>query len=112
MGKKSVPMVDVMEENHTREAKPLEWKDVDQGLEFRSYAMALGRRWNVERGKLFDTFCYEWIDANETKETSFTIAMKHCCDGDEAAGFKRRSSAKANNNNYYHTFNKHHSKKA
>ena len=50
--------------------------------------MALGRRWNVETNKLFDTLCYEWIDANEMKETSFTIGMKECVNSDEENQFK------------------------
>ena len=88
--RKVFPWLMSWEENYAREAKPWSGRTLTRGLEFGSYAMALGRRWNVEQGKLFDTFCYEWIDANETKETTFTIAMKHCFDGDEAAGFKEK----------------------
>ena len=76
------------EENFAREVKPWSSKTLTRGLEFGSYAMALGRRWNVETNKLFDTLCYEWIDANEMKETSFTIGMKECVNSDEENQFK------------------------
>ena len=59
-----------------------------RGLEFGSMQIALGRRWNVETNKLFDTLCYEWIDANEMKETSFTIGMKECINSDERINLK------------------------
>ena len=76
------------EENFAREVKPWSSKTLTRGLEFGSYAMALGRRWNVETNKLFDTLCYEWIDANEMKGTSFTIGMKECVNSDEENQFK------------------------
>ena len=76
------------EENFAREVKPWSSKTLTRGLEFGSYAMALGRRWNVETNKLFDTLCYEWIDANEMKETSFAIGMKECVNSDEENQFK------------------------
>ena len=40
-----------------------------------------GRNWraleaNVERGRLFETPCFEWLDANETKTTTLTFELR------------------------------------
>ena len=47
-----------------------------RGLEFGSYALALGRQRNVEIGNMFDTRTYEWLDASETKETNFFMSLQ------------------------------------
>ena len=43
-------------------------------MEFGSYALATGRRANVEMGKLLDTPTFEWLDAFEEKETKGAAA--------------------------------------
>ena len=43
------------EENHAREQAPWSNRTLTRGLEFGSYALAMGRRWCVEKGKMFDT---------------------------------------------------------
>ena len=47
-----------------------------RGLEFGSYAMAMGRRWNVEKGELLNTPSFEWLDAHETRSTVFHISLQ------------------------------------
>ena len=86
--RKVFPWLMSWEENFARQVKPWSGRTLTRGLEFGSYAMALGRRWNVQQNKLFDTLCYEWIDANEMKETTFTIGMKVCHDVNEEKIFK------------------------
>ena len=64
------------EENRARQQGPWLGRTLCRGLEIGSYAMAKGRRWNVETGKLLDTPCFEWLDAFETKTTSYYISLK------------------------------------
>ena len=44
-------------------------------LLFRADAMPMGRKWNVEKGVLFDVPTFEWLDAYETKATTFWLTM-------------------------------------
>ena len=37
--------------------------------------MPMGRKWNVEKGVLFDVPTFEWLDAYETKATTFWLTM-------------------------------------
>ena len=69
--REAFPWLMTWEENKARSHKPWSSKTVCRGLEISSYAFATSRRDNVERGKLFDTPCYEWLDANETKSTEY-----------------------------------------
>lgn len=46
------------EENNARQQGPWNGRTLCRGLEIGSYALAKGRRWNVEQGKLFDTACF------------------------------------------------------
>merc|ERR1711924_459385 len=64
------------EENSCRSDKPWDGRTLTRGLEFSSYAYALGRQRNVEIGKLFDTPAFEWLDAHEEKTTTFFIEYK------------------------------------
>ena len=64
------------EENHAREQAPWSNRALTRGLEFGSYALAMGRRWCVEKGKMFDTPTFEWLDAFEEKTTDFWISLQ------------------------------------
>eukprot|EP01046_Picozoa_sp_COSAG06_P021702 COSAG06_NODE_1643_length_8827_cov_1.799496_3_plen_75_part_00 len=48
-----------------------------------SYALAMSRRWCVERGTLFDTPTFEWLDAYETKATTFRLSIQALEAGEE-----------------------------
>lgn len=63
------------EENKSRDGKPWCGRTLARGLEFSSYAFALGRQWNVEKGKLLDTPAFQWLDAHETTTTVFTVGL-------------------------------------
>ena len=41
-----------------------------------SYAFATSKRDNVARGTLLDTPCFEWLDAHETKDTTFFLTLQ------------------------------------
>jgi hypothetical protein len=43
----------------------------------------MGRRWNIEQGTLFDTPTFEWLDAYETKTTSFHLSLQALEGGQE-----------------------------
>ena len=75
------PWLMTWEENFARTQAPWSSRTLCRGLEFGSYAMALGRKWNVEQGRIFDVPTFEWLDAYETKVTRFWIALTPC-DGD------------------------------
>jgi hypothetical protein len=45
-------------------------------------ALAMSRRWNVEQGSLFETPTFEWLDANETKETEFALCLRLLGEGE------------------------------
>lgn len=42
------------------------------------YAFATSRRENVERGRLFETPTFEWLDADETKTTTWHMRLLTC----------------------------------
>jgi hypothetical protein len=70
------PWMMTWEENKARAQAPWSNRTLTRGLEFGSYALAMGRRYNVEKGKLFDTPTFEWLDAYEEKETHFWITLQ------------------------------------
>lgn len=70
------PWLMTWEENRARAQAPWSGRTLARGLEFGSYAMAMGRRWCVERGSLLGVPAFEWLDAFEEKETSFWISLQ------------------------------------
>ena len=73
--RESFPWLMTWEENKSRQNAPWNGKELTRGLEFSSYAYAISRRKNVKIGELLDTPCFEWLDAFETKETTFELAL-------------------------------------
>ena len=69
------PWLMTWEENYARTPIPWNCKELTRGMEFGSYAYATSRRHLVELGTLLDTPTYEWLDACETKITSFSISL-------------------------------------
>ena len=69
------PWLMTWEENCARKQAPWNERTLCRGLEFGSYAMPLGRKWNVEQGTMFDTPTFEWLDAYEVKSTTFWLTM-------------------------------------
>ena len=74
--RKAFPWLMTWEEFRGRDHQPWGGRTIVRGLEFGSYALALGRQRNVEIGTLFGTSTYEWLDAHETKETSFYMSVQ------------------------------------
>lgn len=70
------PWLMTWEEMRSRQTKPWEGRTVCRGLEVSSYAFATSRRDNVERGRLLDTPCFEWLDADETKVTTWYLSLQ------------------------------------
>ena len=73
--REAFPWLMTWEENGSRQHAPWNGKELTRGLEFSSYAYAISRRKNVEFGELLETPCFEWLDAFETKETTFEMAL-------------------------------------
>jgi len=80
--RKRFPWLMTWEENGSRTHPPWNGNTLVRGLEFSSYAFATSRRDNVARGRLFDTPTFEWLDAFETKSTTFYVTL---CSGDRLA---------------------------
>jgi len=70
------PWLMTWEENRSRASLPWAGKTLCRGLEISSYAFATSKRDNVERGSLFDTPCFEWLDANEAKSTVLRLSLQ------------------------------------
>ena len=77
------------EENCARTDKPWDGKTLTRGLEFSSYAFPLGREKNVELGKIFETPCFEWLDAHEEKSTVFYFSLQATAAGDDPVAKNR-----------------------
>ena len=73
--RKDFPWMVTWDENCSRQRRPWNGATLARGIEFSSYALPTSRRENVARGTLFDTPCFEWLDAYEQKTTSFTLAI-------------------------------------
>ena len=69
------PWLMTWEENRSRIQPPWNGRTLCRGMEFGSYAMAMGRKWNVEQGKLLGVPTFEWLDAHETKKNTFWMTM-------------------------------------
>lgn len=81
------PWLMTWEENYGRDHAPWSSGTLCRGLEFGSYALAMSRRWCVETGTLFDIPTFEWLDAYETKTTTFRLSIQAIADSDaELAG--------------------------
>jgi len=78
------PWLMTWEENRSRATAPWDSRTLCRGLEATSYAFATSKRDNVTRGSLFDTPCFEWLDAYEEKTTSFHLSL--CCVEDRLTG--------------------------
>lgn len=74
--RQTFPWLMTWEENRSRAQAPWKRRTLCRGLEFGSYSYAIGRTRNVEQGKMFDTPCFEWLDAYETKTTKFWISLQ------------------------------------
>ena len=74
--RKAFPWLMTWEENCARQEAPWNGRTLCRGLEISSYAFATGRRENVERGKLLDTPTFEWLDADETKATTWYMSLQ------------------------------------
>ena len=78
--RKAFPWLMTWEENRARRGKP--WRGpcgegtLCRGLELSSYAFATSRRENVARGTLLGQPCFEWLDADETKDDTFFLALQ------------------------------------
>lgn len=70
------PWIVTWEENMCNEAKPWAGRTLTRGLEFSSYAFPTCRRENVKMGSLFDTPTFQWLDAHETRTTTFFVEFK------------------------------------
>lgn len=64
------------EENNSRATPPWNAKELCRGLEVSSYAFATSKKENVERGSMFDVPCFEWLDGNESKSTTFYLSLQ------------------------------------
>ena len=74
--RETFPWLMTWEEHRARAHRPWNSRTTCRGLEVSSYAFATSRRDNVERGRLLDTPCFEWLDANETKATTFRLSLQ------------------------------------
>ncbi len=70
------PWLMTWEENHERSLPPWNKRELTRGLEFSSYAFATSREINVAAGTLLETPTFEWLDAHESKRTTFYIGLK------------------------------------
>lgn len=69
------PWLMTWEENLGRTPPPWNSRTLARGLEFSSYAFAQSRQAMVERGRLFDTPCFEWLDAYQEKVSHYSIGL-------------------------------------
>lgn len=72
---------------------PWSSRSLTRGMEFGSYALAMGRRWNVEKGTLLDTPTFEWLDAFEEKSTDFWISLQAVGNADASGAVKLEPTA-------------------
>jgi len=70
------PWLMTWDENRARKHAPWNGRTLCRGLEISSYAFATSRRENVERGKLLGQPTFEWLDANETKTTTWYMSLQ------------------------------------
>lgn len=74
--REAFPWMMTWEENKARAQAPWSGRTLTRGMEFGSYALAMGRRWCVEKGQLLGVPAFEWLDAYEEKETNFWITLQ------------------------------------
>jgi hypothetical protein len=74
--RETFPWLMTWEEHCARDQPPWGGRTSVRGLEFGSYALALGRQKNVEMGTLFGTPTFEWLDAHEMKTTHFFVSLQ------------------------------------
>ena len=70
------PWLMTWDENRARKQEPWNGQTLCRGLEISSYAFATSRRENVERGKLLGQPTFEWLDANESKITTWYLSLQ------------------------------------
>ena len=80
------PWLMTWEENRSRKNAPWLGRTLCRGLEISSYAFATSRRENVERGRLLDTPTFEWLDANETKVSTWYMSLQMQAEPGSATG--------------------------
>lgn len=69
--RKDYPWLMNWEEYHSRLQPPWSGRTLTRGLEFSSYAFPTSRADNVERSRLFETPCFEWLDAYAEKDSQY-----------------------------------------
>lgn len=74
--RETFPWLMTWEENNSRATPPWNAKELCRGLEVSSYAFATSKKENVERGSMFDVPCFEWLDGNESKSTTFYLSLQ------------------------------------
>lgn len=79
------PFLMTWEENKANEEKPWGGRTLTRGLEFSSYAFALGRRSNVALGKVLDTPAFQWLDAHEEFTTTWFMKYEETAKGSPCA---------------------------
>jgi hypothetical protein len=84
--RETFPWLMTWEENKARAAEPWAGRTVCRGLEFSSFAFPTSRRDNVERGRLLDAPCFEWLDADATKTTTFHLTLHSGPPGQQKSG--------------------------
>lgn len=73
--REAYPWLMTWEEVYNRETKPWCCRELTRGMEFSSYAFATSREENVRLGELLDTPTFQWLDAHETRTSSFTMGL-------------------------------------
>merc|ERR1712216_763760 len=79
------PWLMTWEENQVREEKPWSGRTLTRGLEFSSYALAIGRRANVALGSLLDTPTFQWLDAHEECTATWFMKYEETAEGSSCA---------------------------
>jgi hypothetical protein len=65
----------IWKENRGRTHTPWNGRTVTQGMEFGASPFPETRRAMVERGRMFDTPCYRWIEAKQALSAEYEAAI-------------------------------------
>jgi hypothetical protein len=69
------PWMGIWKENRGRTHTPWNGRTVTQGMEFGASPFPETRRAMVERGRMFDTPCYRWIEAKQALSAEYEAAI-------------------------------------
>jgi hypothetical protein len=75
------PWIGDWQENQRNTGKPWDGKAIARGMEFGTTPFAEGLRKSVERGSMFSTPTYRWINGKQRLKTTFTIFLAEIPEG-------------------------------